>query len=170
MYGRKPNERFTDLFVVSSKREKDIITSDYGFKSNEVILTGLSRFDSLIKERKNNKLKVKKKKKVLIMPTWRPGLDNLTDEEFKQTEYYKAFFSLINNRFIKDLANKNNIEFNIFMHRNFQKYNHLFNSNFVKILSDNDYNIKDLLYDSSLLITDYSSVALDFAIMRRKVI
>ena len=58
----------------------------------------------------------------------------------------------------------------IFMHRNFQKYNHLFKSNFVKILSDIDHNIKDLLYDSSLLITDYSSVALDFAIMRRKVI
>ena len=170
MYGRKPHERFTDLFVVSSKREKDIITSNYGFQSNEVILTGLSRFDSLIKERKNNKLKVKKKKKVLIMPTWRPGLDNLTDEEFKQTEYYKTFYSLINNGFIKNLANQKNIEFSIFMHRNFQKYNHLFNSNFVKILSDNDHNIKDLLYDSSLLITDYSSVALDFAIIRRKVI
>ncbi|MGW7948394.1 CDP-glycerol glycerophosphotransferase family protein [Staphylococcus xylosus] len=170
MYGRKTNERFTDLFVVSSKREKDIITSNYGFNSNEVILTGLPRFDSLIKEKKNNRLKVKKKKKVLIMPTWRPGLDNLTDEEFKKTEYYKAFYSLINNGFIKNLANYKNIEFNIFMHRNFQKYNHLFNSSFVKTLSDSDHNIKDLLYDSSLLITDYSSVALDFAIMRRKVI
>ncbi|WP_432755823.1 CDP-glycerol glycerophosphotransferase family protein [Staphylococcus equorum] len=104
------------------------------------------------------------------MPTWRPGLDNLTDEEFKKTEYYKAFYSLINNGFIKNLADQKNIEFTIFMHRNFQKYNHLFNSSFVKTLSDRDHNIKDLLYDSSLLITDYSSVALDFAIMRRKVI
>jgi len=170
MYGRKAHERFTDLFVVSSKREKKIITSDYGFKSNEVILTGLPRFDLLIKERKNNKMKVNKKKKVLIMPTWRPGLDNLSDEEFKKTEYYKTFNNLINNEFIKKLANHENIEFSIFMHRNFQKYNHLFNSSFVKVLSDTDYNIKNLLYDSSLLITDYSSVALDFAITKRKVI
>ena len=51
MYGRKAHERFTDLFVVSSKREKKIITSDYGFKSSEVILTGLPRFDLLIKKR-----------------------------------------------------------------------------------------------------------------------
>ena len=170
MYGRKKHERFTDLFVVSSSREKKIITNNYGFSPNEVILTGLPRFDLLIEESKNNKLNINQKKKVLIMPTWRPGLDNLSDEEFKKTNYYKTFTSLINNESIKKLANLNDVEFMIFMHRNFQKYNHLFKSNFVKILSDIDHNIKDLLYDSSLLITDYSSVALDFAIMRRKVI
>src|SRR5699024_2904768 len=132
-----------------------------GFSPNEVILTGLPRFDLLIEESKNNKLNINQKKKVLIMPTWRPGLDNLSDEESKKTNYYKTFTSLINNESIKKLANLNDVEFMIFMHRNFQKYNHLFKSNFVKILSDIDHNIKDLLYDSSLLITDYSSVALD---------
>src|SRR5699024_11376870 len=72
MYGRKKHERFTDLFVVSSSREKKIITNNYGFSPNEVILTGLPRFDLLIEESKNNKLIINQKKKVLIMPTWRP--------------------------------------------------------------------------------------------------
>ncbi|RIO82247.1 CDP-glycerol glycerophosphotransferase family protein [Staphylococcus gallinarum] len=170
MYARKPHERFTDLFVVSSEREKNMITSGYGYDENEVILSGLSRFDNLIKEKKKNKYKLKNDKKVLIMPTWRPVLDVMSDEQFMNTEYYKTFQSLINNDKLRELAKQKDEEVLLFMHRNFQKFNHLFKSDFVKVLSNDEYDIKDLLYDSTTLVTDYSSVALDFGIMERKVI
>ncbi|WP_142923878.1 CDP-glycerol glycerophosphotransferase family protein [Staphylococcus gallinarum] len=170
MYARKPHERFTDLFVVSSEREKRMITSGYGYDEKEVILSGLSRFDNLIKEKRNNKFKLKNERKILIMPTWRPVLDGMSDEAFMNTEYYKTFQSLINNDELHNLAEKNNKKILLFLHRNFQKFNHLFKSDFVSILSNDDYDIKDLLYDSTTLVTDYSSVALDFAIMKRKVV
>ena len=104
------------------------------------------------------------------MPTWRPVLDVMSDEQFMNTEYYKTFQSLINNDKLRELAKQKDEEVLLFMHRNFQKFNHLFKSDFVKVLSNDEYDIKDLLYDSTTLVTDYSSVALDFGIMERKVI
>lgn len=170
MYARKPHERFTDLFVVSSEREKDMIISGYGYDESEVILSGLSRFDNLIKEKKKNNFKLKNDKKILIIPTWRPGLDVMSDEEFLNTAYYKTFQCLISNDELREISENKNEEILLFMHRNFQKFNHLFKSDFVKVLSNEEYDIKDLLYDSTTLVTDYSSVALDFAIMKRKVV
>ncbi|WP_436875104.1 CDP-glycerol glycerophosphotransferase family protein [Mammaliicoccus sciuri] len=170
MYARKPHERFTDLFVVSSEREKNIIVNGYGFSDDEAILTGLPRFDLLIKEKRNIIKKLKKKKKILLMPTWRPGQDVLSDEEFMKTDFYKTFMNLINSEKFKELVTTNKYSVDLFLHRNFQKYNHLFKSDVVNTLSNQQHDIKDLLYESNVMITDYSSVGLDFAIMGKKVL
>ncbi|MGF2096420.1 CDP-glycerol glycerophosphotransferase family protein [Mammaliicoccus lentus] len=170
MYARKPHERFTDLFVVSSEREKKIIVNGYGFSNDEAILTGLPRFDMLIKEKRNIIKKLKKKKSILLMPTWRPAQDVLSDDDFMKTDFYKTFNNLINNSDFKKMVNSNNYIVNLFLHRNFQKYNHLFKSNIVNTLSNEEHDIKDLLYNSNVLVTDYSSVGLDFAIMGKKVL
>lgn len=170
MYARKPHERFTDLFVVSSEREKNIIVNGYGFSEDEAILTGLPRFDLLIKEKRNIIKKLKKKKKILLMPTWRPGQDVLSDEEFMKTDFYKTFMNLINSEKFKKLVTINKYSVDLFLHRNFQKYNHLFKSDVVNTLSNQQHDIKDLLYESNVMITDYSSVGLDFAIMGKKVL
>nr|WP_263313454.1 CDP-glycerol glycerophosphotransferase family protein [Mammaliicoccus sp. Marseille-Q6498] len=170
MYARKPHERFTDLFVVSSEREKDIIVNGYGFSKDEAILTGLPRFDLLIKEKSDIINKFKEGKRILIMPTWRPGQDVLTDDDFMKTAFYQTFESLINSDNFKNMVFSNNYTVDLFLHRNFQKYNHLFQSNVVNTLSNQEYDIKDLLYESNVMITDYSSVGLDFAIMGKKVL
>ncbi|MEX6216477.1 CDP-glycerol glycerophosphotransferase family protein [Mammaliicoccus sciuri] len=170
MYARKPHERFTDLFVVSSEREKNIIVNGYGFSEDEAILTGLPRFDLLIKEKRNIIKKLKKKKKILLMPTWRPGQDVLSDEEFMKTDFYKTFMNLINSEKFKELIATNKYSVDLFLHRNFQKYNHLFKSDVVNTLSNQQHDIKNLLYESNVMITDYSSVGLDFAIMGKKVL
>lgn len=170
VYGRKDNDRIADLFVVSSDREKQLVYRDYGFDLSEIILTGLPRFDDVIKERKNIVKKYKNRKKILLMPTWRTGLNTYSDDKFKETNYYKEFQQLINNPELKQLVEEKDYQMSLYLHRNFQVFNHLFSSEFVTVLSDQSHNVKDLLAEYQVLITDYSSVGLDFALMHKKVI
>ncbi|EFP2903456.1 capsular biosynthesis protein, partial [Campylobacter jejuni] len=65
------NKRKIDIFITSTKAEYNSIAGDfnnYKFSTKEVVLTGLARWDALIK---NNVLNTKQ---ILIMPTWREYL------------------------------------------------------------------------------------------------
>lgn len=170
LYGRKAHDRIADLFVVSSYREQALIHRDYGFNKDEIIVTGLPRFDNVINERRKYIKKYRHRKKVLVMPTWRQGLNIYDDERFIQTDYYQEFQSLINHEKLKEMVEQHGYEVAFYLHRNFQKFSHLFHSDYVEILSDRDYDVKDLLADYQVLVTDYSSVGLDFALMHKKVV
>lgn len=170
LYGRNGEDKVADLFVVSSEREKELVHQDYGFERNEIILTGLPRFDDVIKERKNIIKKLKNQKKILIMPTWRTGLNIYSDERFMGTNYYKEFQQLINNPELQRLVEEKGYKISFYLHRNFQVFSHLFSSEFVEVLTDQDHDVKDLLAKYQVLITDYSSVGLDFALMHKKVV
>ncbi|MCD8878105.1 CDP-glycerol glycerophosphotransferase family protein [Staphylococcus kloosii] len=170
VYGRTPNDSVTDLFVVSSDREKEVISQGYGFEKNEIIITGLPRFDDVIKERRNIVKKIKNRHKILIMPTWRSGLSTYLDEKFIESAYYKEFQQLINNEEVKTLVEEKGYQIAFYLHRNFQGFKHLFTSECVDILSEQDHNVKDLLAEYQVLVTDYSSVGLDFALMHKKVV
>lgn len=170
LYGRNGEDKVADLFVVSSEREKELVHQDYGFERNEIILTGLPRFDDVIKERKNIIKKLKNRKKILIMPTWRTGLNIYSDERFMGTNYYKEFQQLINNPELQRLVEEKGYKISLYLHRNFQVFSHLFSSEFVEVLTDQNHDVKDLLAEYQVLITDYSSVGLDFALMHKKVV
>lgn len=169
IYGRETTKKFTDLFVVSSDREKKEVIKNYNYSDAEVILTGLARFDNIIKFR-NLKKDDCKNKTVLIMPTWQKGLDNLSDRQFRESNFFKIYNSFITNPQIANLISDEKYEFKFYLHHNFQKYTHLFDNRFVQILTEDSYNVSELLRESKLLVTDYSSVGLDFSLMYKKVI
>lgn len=170
VYGKKEPNPFTDLFVVSSEREKQLIARDYGFEENEIIVTGLARFDHLINERTRFVKRYLNRKKILFMPTWRPKVENYKDEQFIETDYYQEFQSLITDPVLQAMHEQGGYEISFYLHRNFQKFNHLFKSDFVKVLRQEDQTVKDLLEINHVLVTDYSSVGLDFSLMHKKVI
>src|SRR5699024_4732034 len=57
------------------------------------------------------------------------------------------------------------------IHRNFEKYLHLFesSSSLIEIAETYSFDIQDLIIESDLLITDYSSVSIDYAYMKKPV-
>src|SRR5699024_3944441 len=167
IYGRKDNNEFTNLFVVSSEREKNEVIEKYNYTEQNTILTGLPRFDNIIKNRKTSKVS---KNHILIMPTWRKGLDQYTDDKFKNTYFFKAYNQLLQNEMLVNFVTENNIKVSFYLHRNFQKFSHLFCDQYVKVLYEGQYSVSSLLKDNDLLITDYSSVGFDFALMHKKVI
>lgn len=64
--------RNIDLFVTSTKKEyNSILTFEYGYNKNNIILTGLPRFYELEKYNKDNNTKKNNNKIILIIPTWR---------------------------------------------------------------------------------------------------
>ena len=151
-----------DMFCVSTEREKQITVEDLKFSEEQVKVTGLSRFDSLF----NNDIKVKKQ--VLIIPTWRDWLQNV--DTFLESEYYNRYQGLISNKEFLDICKKNGMDIVFCLHPNMQKYSQFFKSDDVKIVFQGEIDVQILIKESMLMITDYSSVAFDFAFLNKPVI
>lgn len=167
IYGRTQNNEFTNLFVVSSEREKHEIINNYNYPEESIILSGLPRFDNIIRHRYDAQ---NTENSILIMPTWRKEIDQYNDIDFQETNFFKVFNHLLTNEPLINFITINDIEIYFYLHHNFQKFSHLFDDTYINIIYEDKYNVKDLLYQSDLLITDYSSVGLDFALMHKKVI
>ena len=69
-----------NLFVVTSDFEKKIVEDYFGYAEDEIVNSGFARWDVL--EDKSEGLR-----EILIMPTWRAWLENVTLEEFKESDY-----------------------------------------------------------------------------------
>lgn len=153
-----------DLFICGAKPEYEYIKNKFGYKENQVVYTGLSRFDTLEP--------IENKKSILIMPTWRSYMEKYNNKLFLQSEYYKRFQSLINNKYLIEKVEKEGYEVIFYPHYEIQKYLDDFKSTSenIKIASKDQYDVQVLLREAKLLITDFSSVFFDFAYMDKPVI
>lgn len=153
-------------FVVSSEFEKDILINEMHFKQEQVMITGLSRYDKL-----HDQSYIDNYKSILIIPTWREWL--LDDEaEFIESFFYKSYANLLENEELLELLERANMVINFYPHIEMQKkYSHLFKSSGrINIVDVGTMDVKDLLEKASLMVTDYSSVAFDFNYMKKPVI
>lgn len=162
-----------DLFICGGKPEYEFVKSTFGYPEGSVQYTGFARFDNL----HDNEIK----NKILVMPTWRQWIPSATwntrdmeknKELFLQSDYYAKYNGLINNAKILDLLEKHNLELIFYPHYEMQGYIDLFStgSSRVTIAKKDEYDVQQLLKESKILITDYSSIAFDFAYMRKMVI
>lgn len=162
-----------DLFICGAKPEYEFVKSEFGYVDNSVKYTGFARFDNL-----HN---LKEKNQILVMPTWRQWIPSMTwssvDKErsreiFLESDYYKMFNNLINDNKIMKLLEEYNMNLIFYPHYEMQGYVDLFSikSNRIKIANKDEYDVQQLLKESKVLITDYSSVAFDFGYMRKPVI
>lgn len=163
------NETKFYKFICGAKREYEYVKETYGYPKGRVIYTGLARFDNLY----NNKID---KKQILIMPTWRNWLGRETNSlgekfSFQETNYYKNWNGFLNNKDFIDYIEKNNLKVLFYPHMNMQKFldNFSVNSENIEIVSMNT-DIQKVLKESAIMITDYSSVYMDFAYMEKPVI
>jgi CDP-glycerol glycerophosphotransferase (TagB/SpsB family) len=151
------------FFLTSAKLEyESIFKYDYNYDKSVVQLLGLPRYDGLEN--------AKDKKQIIIMPSWRRDLTGKSKEYVKKSEYFRHFNSLINNEKLIQKARENNYEIIFRPHPNVYYYIDLFDENdYVKIDHDK-IKYQTLFNNGSLLITDYSSVAFDFAYLYKPVL
>lgn len=152
-----------DLFVCAGKQEFEFCKKEFGYPQGNVVLTGFARYDGL----KNNKQNT-----IAVIPTWRSWLNNVDKNIFIKSEYYIKYLKLINNNRLNQFLSNNGYTLVFYLHSEMQKYRELFNSNSsnVIIASQDKYDLQQLLCDSNILVTDYSSVAFDFGYMRKPVV
>lgn len=155
-----------DLFITSGKPEYDNVLANYGYVRNQVVYTGFPRLDGW------HHIKVDPKK-IVLMPTWRLYLSQNSNTVFTETEYYKAYQDLINSPRLTKFLTENMIKLVFYPHHEMRKYVNDFHtecSAIEVVYRDETYDIQELLKESALLITDYSSVHFDFAYMGKPVL
>ncbi|MBN7275436.1 hypothetical protein GNF18_09815 [Ligilactobacillus pobuzihii] len=155
-----------DYFVATSEDEKETIHKHLGYSYANIPVLGFTRWD------KFGFTKNSKKKTILYVPTNRQWLVKATDQEFMNSDYYKGILNLITNQRIIDILRDNDLKLQVFVHPLMQKFTRTIKalSPLIEVLSINDNDLGELLRASSLLVTDYSSVAWDFAVQRKPVI
>ncbi len=161
------------LFVTSTKDEWEYVNNEYGYPKGAVKELGLCRFDAL----HDNEVK---KRQILIMPTWRMYIRNVLkspDEKerikcFKDTDYFKNWNALINGNELKEFIEKEDLEVVFYPHREMINFLEAFkiDNERIKVKSFEDIDVQTLLKESAILITDYSSVSMDFAYMKKPLI
>ncbi|GAB3527369.1 hypothetical protein GCM10027402_27740 [Arthrobacter monumenti] len=162
-YGKDAPGFETDLFLVSSVREKEIIVSDFGYGPDEVAITGLSRFDALL----THDVDVRAKQ-LLIMPTWRDWLGDAG--RFLESKYFHAWYGLLRDERLRVLAANYNLDIIFCLHPNMQKYRDYFMDMPFKVVAQGEIDVQYLLKQSAIMITDFSSVGFDFSFLHKPVI
>lgn len=161
-YGKDAPGFRTDLFMVSSDFEKEMIVNDFGYEQEDVFVTGLSRFDNLLKKDQPQK------RMLLIIPTWRDWL--IREDIFLDSEYLERYTALVYSRALQNLAKKFKFEVVLCLHPNMQKYTSHFENAPVTIINQGEFDVQSLLKESAMMITDYSSVAFDFSFLDKPII
>ena len=155
----KPN-----IFICGAQPEFTYVNSYFGHPSGVVQYTGFARFDNLHMHKEKNQ--------ILVMPTFRKWLQGITQEEFLQSEYYHMWNSFLNDLRIDQMMDKTGMNLVFYPHYEMQKYVDCFKSNSKNIVIADfaHFDVQQLLMESKLLITDFSSVFFDFAYMEKPVI
>ncbi|MBO7218187.1 MAG: CDP-glycerol glycerophosphotransferase family protein, partial [Clostridia bacterium] len=160
-------------FICGAKPEYDYIKEHFGYPEDNLCYLGFPRFDDYhgIEPDKN---------RIVLMPSWREWIASKNEysnefedtSDFTSTEYFKRYQELINSEALDKLLSEKGITMYFYPHRNMQKYIESFKtaSKNIKIVDNKTSDIRELLMKSAAMITDYSSVALDFAYMKKPVI
>lgn len=158
----KYDKNLSLIVTVSDDEKKSFLEDGYNY-SEEIIKTlGFPRFDNLTKSDTLNK-------QIIIMPSWRDDLYEMTPNYIKESQYYRHINSLINNEDLIALCEKYDFKLLFKPHPFVYDFIELFDTNdYVEIDQDSTY--QDLFKNSDLMITDYSSVAFDFAYMKKPMI
>lgn len=161
------------LFVCGAKPEYEYIKKYFGYPEENLKYLGFNRFDDYHNIEVN-------KKQILLMPTWREWIASKNEyskkyedtTDFRNTEYFQKYQELINNQELISFLEENDLQLYFYPHRNMQKYIDTFEttSSRIKIVTNKTSEIRELLMKSAVMITDFSSVAIDFAYMKKPVI
>ena len=147
------------LLVCGAKPEADYFRSAYGYPETVARYTGFCRFDRL--------LDYKTKRQILVMPTYRMYLH---ESDMAGSLYVKTYCSLLADQALVELLEKNDVDLVFYPHHKFQPFVDQFRKGYSKriIVADQaHYDVQQLLKESAMLVTDYSSVFFDFAYMMK---
>ncbi|WP_222987506.1 CDP-glycerol glycerophosphotransferase family protein [Psittacicella hinzii] len=165
--------------TAATPAEYDYLVKDYGrffFTDKEVKLTGFPRHDSLLKGNQRGK------KTILIMPTWRQKIvgtsfkgrqERTVNQEFAQSQFAQCWRNFLHSKQLKELAVDQGYKVIFAPHINIAPYLEEFAlPEYIQAwdIRTSKVKIQQLMQEAQILITDYSSVAFDFALLEKPVL
>ena len=155
---RKLNQNIK-LFVTSSPHEyNEVLSEDYGYDKSIVKLTGMPRYDSLFD---NNQ------RKIFFAPTWRFSIDR---DKLQESDYCKRISRFLSDKNFIEKLKEHGYGLMFKPHPMFADIVSYFKADEYVEIIPYDVSYQTLFAESSLLITDFSSTAFDFAYLKKPVI
>lgn len=154
-----------DMIVCGAKIEHDLLLKEYNYPASIAVHTGLARFDNLYD--------CKLKKQILIMPTWRIMFASLSVDEFSECDFFKSYKALLTDRRLLSKLEEKGFEIAYYNHFEFQKFNSCFQSlcsKNVHLVPFGSIRVQELLKQSMVLVTDFSSIYYDFLYMGKPIV
>lgn len=158
------------MFVCAVEWECRYVEEKFGYPDGWVKNLGFCRFDNLFDTSGG-------KRQILVMPTWRSWIALPTSESYKKedisqftnTLYYQYWNGFLNHPQLWRLLEEKDIRLIFYPHREMQRYLSYFDlkSDRITFAKWPEYDVQELLKESNLLITDYSSIAMDFAYLKK---
>lgn len=159
------------LLVATCRPEYEgILAGDYAYTEREVKLTGLPRFDNLYDERQ---------KKIVILPTWRRHLQGEIDPDtlqrkylpsFRESDYYQFYERLIHDERLLQAMEEHGYTGEFYLHPVFEKQAPDFRESRLISIGQGVADYQKVFREGGIMVTDYSSVAFDFAYLKKPVI
>ena len=154
---RKYDINFSLILTVSDY-DQEAFVNTYNYDEEIIQELGFPRYDNLTNENL--------KKEIVIIPTWRKQIKSRVG--LLGSEYYKRWNNLLNHEELKRVADENGYKIVFKPHPNSLRFLELFNTE--NVIVDDYRRFHDILCESALMITDYSSVNFDFAYLEKPVI
>ena len=153
--------RRMEQFIVASERERRIVVEEYGYRRSHVVVTGFARFDALLDHPPTPQ------RTVLVMPTWRGDL--LREEAFLASNYFEQWRGFLLSPRLHGVLADVEADVTLLLHPNMRRFAKHFDHSRIRQVHLGDVDVQDVLRSSAMLVTDMSSVAWDFAFLRRPV-
>lgn len=164
----------TQLYFCVSRHELTNLQHPvYGYKPEQLLLTGAPRYDGL---------ESKDERQILIAPTWRRNVTAGTNRKgemhsysvnFKDTEYFRIYNGLINDKRLIECAKRCGYRLIYLIHPILSPQINDFDRNdYVEIMggASGSVNYEKMLSESSLMVTDHSGIQYDFAFMKKPLV
>jgi len=164
------NKNLHGFVTVTQPEYHSVIGGDYFYREREVWLTGFPRYDRLYHD---------EKKYITLMPTWRAALMGSMDAKtgvrktkgnFTGSTYFKMYTELFQSERLFNAAEKLGYQIRLMDHPNMISTQEFFSvdSRLQRVAFSESY--RKIFAESNMVITDYSSVAFDFAYLRKPVL
>lgn len=164
------NKNIAGFITAATPEYNSIIEYDYFYSEHEVWLTGFPRYDRLYND---------EKRYITIMPTWRKYLsagssDNsgaiVLSENFLSSEFFAFYSSLLSNRQLLVAAQEYGYTICFKAHPNMIGALTSFKCDPNVKIFETEKSYREIYAESSLILTDYSSSAIDFAYLRKPIV
>ena len=164
-----------DMFVTSTNKEyESVLGEKYYFGPRVVKLTGLPRYDTLLKKEQEPK-----EKSIMVSFTWRSNLASLSNPltgekiynpNFKESNYFKEINDFLNDKKINEILEKYDYNIRFCPHPNVWCQIEDFDEGDRVTLLKDDIDYQEEFRKNKLLITDCSSVFFDFGYLNKPII
>lgn len=157
----------------SDKEQKAFIKEKYFYNPEQIWNVGMPRFDKLYRD---------KAKYVLFLPTWRKDImeQQYDDEEEvyrwvlrpdgDKSAYFKRYSEVLSNEEFISNCEKQGYQVAYMPHPLVEPFMDKMKISDRVVLIDKDTHWRDIFAKSAIMVTDYSSVAFDFAYLKKPII